>query len=88
MMKGVSKQILEITNTENPYFEKVIFFVKPEQSGTSGDKLKKEAQSIASSTLKPPRLKMSKKQIFKITALSLLFTLAGAGITLLINFII
>ena len=30
MIKGVSKQILEVTNTDNPYFEKIIFFVKPE----------------------------------------------------------
>ena len=30
MIKGVNKQVLEVTNTENPYFEKIIFFVKPE----------------------------------------------------------
>ena len=28
MIKGVSKQILEVTNTDNPYFDKIIFFVK------------------------------------------------------------
>ena len=27
MIKGVNKQVLEVTNTENPYFEKIIFFV-------------------------------------------------------------
>ena len=32
MIKGVNKQVLEVTNTENPYFEKIIFFVKPEYS--------------------------------------------------------
>ena len=25
MIKGVSKQILEVTNTDNPYFDKIIF---------------------------------------------------------------
>ena len=29
MIKGVSKQILEVTNTDNPYFEKIIFFAHP-----------------------------------------------------------
>ena len=29
MIKGVSKQVLEVTNPENPYFEKIVFFVKP-----------------------------------------------------------
>ena len=35
MIKGVSKQILEVTNTDNPYFEKIIFFVKPEHQSTA-----------------------------------------------------
>ena len=26
MIKGVSKQVLEVTNPENPYFEKIVFF--------------------------------------------------------------
>ena len=30
MIKGVSKQVLEVTNPENPYFEKIVFFVKPQ----------------------------------------------------------
>ncbi len=33
MIKGVNKQVLEITNTENPYFERIVFFVKPEYKG-------------------------------------------------------
>ena len=39
MIKGVSKQILEVTNTDNPYFEKIIFFVKPEHQSTDRKKL-------------------------------------------------
>lgn len=27
MIKGVNKQVLEVTNTENPYFEKIIFLL-------------------------------------------------------------
>ena len=44
MIKGVNKQVLEVTNTENPYFEKIIFFVKPEYQNGHAEKLKKEAQ--------------------------------------------
>ena len=45
MIKGVSKQILEVTNTDNPYFEKIIFFVKPEHQSTDRKKLQKEAEA-------------------------------------------
>ena len=47
MIKGVSKQILEVTNTDNPYFDKIIFFVKPEHQSTDRKKLQKEAEAVA-----------------------------------------
>ena len=46
MIKGVSKQILEVTNTENPYFEKIIFFVKPEYKNEDRARLQKEAEKL------------------------------------------
>lgn len=88
MMKGVSKQILEVTNTENPYFEKIIFFVKPEHQGTDYAKLKKEAEAVAAVTQKPPKLKLTKRQILRAVSFSALFTLAGCAITFLINYLI
>ena len=30
MIKGVNRQVIEITQTKCEYFEKVLFFVKPE----------------------------------------------------------
>ena len=63
MIKGVSKQILEVTNTDNPYFDKIIFFVKPEHQSTDRKKLQKEAEAVAALKQKPPRLKLTKKQI-------------------------
>lgn len=47
MIKGVNKQVLEVTNTENPYFERIVFFVKPEYQSGHAEKLKKEAQLYA-----------------------------------------
>lgn len=85
MIKGVSKQILEVTNPDNPYFEKIIFFVKSEHQSTDREKLQKEAETVATLKQKPPKLKMTKKQIIKTTLLSLLFTLAGCGVTYIIT---
>ena len=40
MVKGVNKQIVEIVNTENEYFEKAILFVNPE---SERDELREQA---------------------------------------------
>lgn len=42
MVKAVNKLVLEINNTENEYFEKAIFYVRPEMSCSS--KLGNQAQ--------------------------------------------
>lgn len=88
MIKGVSKQILEVTNTDNPYFDKIIFFVKPEHQSTDRKKLQKEAEAVAALKQKPPKLKLTKRQIIKTAVLSLLFTMAGCGITFIITLLV
>ena len=85
MIKGVSKQILEVTNTDNPYFDKI---VKPEHQSTDRKKLQKEAEAVAALKQKPPKLKLTKRQIIKTAVLSLLFTMAGCGITFIITLLV
>lgn len=89
MLKGVNKQILEITNTESPYFEKIIFFVRPSSQNISRDKLESEAEKISAQTkTKPPRQKFSFKRFFTIAGYSLLSAGAGVALTFLIGHII
>lgn len=87
MIKGVSKQILEVTNTENPYFEKIIFFVKPEYQKSDREKLQKEAEALASVHQKPPKIKLSRSSLIARLGAGLLFTLAGCAISFLISII-
>lgn len=87
MIKGVNKQILEVTNTENPYFEKIIFFVKPEYKTADRKKLQKEAEALATITQKPPKIKISKRKILRIALGSVLFTGAGFALSFLMNLI-
>lgn len=42
MVKAVNKLVLEINNTENEYFEKAIFYIRPEMS--CNRKLRSQAQ--------------------------------------------
>lgn len=85
MIKGVNKQILEVTNTENPYFEKIIFFVKPEYNTADRKKLQKEAETLACVTQKPPRARISKKRVIMVITNSVLFTLAGFALSFLLT---
>lgn len=87
MIKGVNKQILEVTNTENPYFEKIIFFVKPEYKTADRKKLQKEAEALATITQKPPKIKVPKKKILRIAVGYVLFTGAGFALSFLMNLI-
>jgi len=57
MLKGVNKQVLEINETQNGFFEKAIFFVKPEYSGMSEGKLRESAKREIESAGIPPHQK-------------------------------
>lgn len=48
MIKGTSRQIVEITNTGNPYFERVLLVVKPSFADQPADSLQREAQRTLS----------------------------------------
>lgn len=65
MLKGVNKQVLEITETHNGYFEKAIFFVKPEYSGLSEGKLRESARREFENTGKPPERKLYRRRHLK-----------------------
>ena len=61
MIKGINKQVLEILETNNGYFEKALFFIKPEFSGYSENKLRELAQAEIKSAVKPPKQKYNYK---------------------------
>ena len=54
MIKGVNKQIIEVSNTENKYFEKAILFVRPEFMSEGEQGLRKEANRLLEGIGNPP----------------------------------
>lgn len=89
MIKGVNKQVLEINETQNGFFEKAIFFVKPEYSGMGEGRLRESAKKEIENAGKPP-LRSGKyknvgiKNVFIITAVFLTGIVVGiASATLL-----
>lgn len=86
MLKGVNKQILEISNPDSPYFEKIIFFVKPEGQQDES-KLKAEAQKISKQGIKPPKTRRTKKENIQTLLCIILGLGAGAALTVIMGFI-
>ena len=87
MLKGTNKQILEVINTESPYFERIVFFVRPEKSSVSEETLKKEAQTISARVKKPPKQKIPAARIVKGAVYVALGAGAGAALTFLMGLI-
>ena len=46
LLKGVNRQAIEINQPESEYFERAIFFVKPEYADMKETRLYKEAHSL------------------------------------------
>jgi len=46
MLKGVNKLIIEVSNPESDYFERAIFFVKPDKSNAITNELNENVRGI------------------------------------------
>ena len=75
MLKGTNRQVIEITQTDCEYFERVMFFVKPECVNVSEGKLRERASIIAGNDSRPPAMKVHRSRI-KAAA----FVAAGAAV--------
>ena len=84
MIKGINKQILEVTNTDSPYFEKIIFFVRPTSAAVGEKTLKEEAEKISLKMKKPPK----EKKTFKQIGMGGIYVLLGIGAGCALSFLL
>lgn len=61
---------MEITQTQCEYFERVLFFIKPEYSAVSEGDLRERATIIAQSAGMPPAARLRKNRIRLALSLS------------------
>ncbi len=81
MIRGVNKQIVEISETENDYFERAILFVRPGAIESSESELRKQAKALLQSMGKSGgRARKAKR--YKIKGMARLGVAAGMGATL------
>lgn len=85
MLKGVNRQVLEIHETGCEYFEKALFFVRPEYSAESDSKLKGNALKSIKSSVGVPK---TRKQKIKSKAFFIAELLTSAGVGAVITALI
>ena len=71
MIKGVNRQVVEVKETECEYFERILFFVKPEYASLSEGKLRDRASIIASGATKAVPTKIRKNNLTDILRVTL-----------------
>ena len=84
LIKGVNHQVVEVTKPTCEYFERVIFFVKPEFSQVSEGTLRERAGKIAGETGAPPPTKLRKNKLIFVAKL-VGSALVGAAVALVIS---
>ncbi len=47
MVKGVNKRVIEVNNTGNKFFEKIVFYVTPEYGDLSSVELKQATEFLS-----------------------------------------
>ncbi len=82
MVKGVNRQVLEILDPGCEYFEKALFFVKPEYSGENESKLKGSALKSIRKSASVPK---TRKQKMKSRLFFLAEMAASAGVGAIIT---
>ncbi len=60
MIKGVNRQVVEVRETDCAYFERILFFVKPEYACVSEGKIRERASLIANRTEAAPPTKRTR----------------------------
>lgn len=80
MIKAVSRQILEVSDTGNTYFEKAWLMVSPEFMNVGANKLEDEAESYLSELDAPSSMKKHRRLVEK-TLSFLAAALSGGLVT-------
>lgn len=62
MIKGINRQVIEVTDTGNIYYERALLVVRPEYAGAQHAVLEREAKRMLHQMKGPSALK--KKRVF------------------------
>ena len=64
MIRGVNRQVIEITETGNAYYEKALLVIKPEYASAERELLEREARRVLKQMGAPSSVKKSSRILF------------------------
>ncbi len=86
MLKGVNKQVIEVTDTGNQYIKKAILFIDPDKAAYDSDFLIHQAKKYLKQTeqgKQPVPFKKGRRKVGWIIFNTCAAAAAGAGLVLL-----
>ncbi len=86
LIKGVSRQIIEVSDTRNTYYDKAWLVVKPEYAAVERRILEQEAKRLLKEMDGPSAMKPKRAMIFWVLRLGVA-ALTGAAISSLIHIV-
>lgn len=87
MIKGINRQVLEVRDTGNECFERILFFVKPEYAGLSEGKIRERAGIAAKGASQPPLTKIRKSRFTEALKVGLSM-LTGVAVGIIISLMV
>jgi hypothetical protein len=84
MIKGVNRQIIEVSETGNVYYEKAWLVVRTQYSDTEEAVLRSQAQKFVSEADSPSCVKSKRARGYLLFRM-LLSAFAGSGLTIVIQ---
>lgn len=89
MIKGINRQMIEVTHTGSPYFERAFLVVRADSSRTSEEMLQQMAQKIVQQADTYAGLRRQRVRLWvRRTAWSVICAAGGAGLLWLAQLLI
>ena len=83
MIRGINRSIIEVVETGSVYYERALLVIKPEFASAQHELLEREAKRLLCEMGAPSAIKSRNRRI-KQFLFAALFTMLGAGVSMLI----
>lgn len=87
MLRGINRQVLEITETNNIYYEKALLVIRPEYTSAQRSVLEKEARHLLKKMKPPSAIKKRQKFGYWIVRLGLSAFIGGTISWIIMTFL-
>lgn len=84
MLKGVNRQIIEVSEPDSIYFEKAVFYLRPCVRKLPAEISKREIDRLLSDTANPYRIKRRRMRIVRFGVYAAIFAVIAAILVIIL----